>query len=962
MVLAPMGPIGSAHATPAITVAPAPTLTTMSLPTAGPLGNDNCTRSGADVTCDLFARTGMLTLPGEISVSTWSYATTDSATLNGIGPELVVNVGDRVTVNLHNGLAEPTSLSLPQLDGFQDDTTGVAAGATKPYTFTASRPGTYLYEAGPTANGTRQVAMGLVGALIVEDPASTSFDDEAVLVLTEIDPRLNANPVGFDMRQFAPQYRLVNGSAFPATERVVTAPGNHVLLRMVNGGIQPHSMAVLGTAQRAIALDSRPLTRGYDVVTESLAPGQSMDSLVTIPAGEGLKYPLYEPALELHNAGALRGATKEYGFGGMLTFLTASGSPTNTAGPVTTNVSVQPQPAGPGVDLEVSATITSTSSIVTGAEYAIDTPGTAGSGISMNPGVEPDTYTATFSTGGLSPGKHTIYVRGVDANGAWGAVSSAIFSLATAGPTVTGISVSPATTSGAGDLTVTATATAIEPLTVESAEVRVDTDGGDGIPMELNRSDRVVALTGTVPPSTLQGLSEGTHVLYIRATDSLGNTGPDATATFAISKSGPTTSNIVVAPNPTNAATGSLTDPNAIRVDATFSDGQGTIADAEGFLDRLGTTGSGFQLHSTSGTFSSSTATGYGLIPISEIRVLKDGSHTIWVHAKNSAGIWGEFATTTLVLDRNAPKVTSASAAPSPTNGAATVTLSATAADQGSVTTDITAMEWYQGTAPSPGQGTAMTLTGTPSPTRSGTATINVSRWRAGTYTLYVRAMDAAGNWSAPVSTTLRVVLGNAIFSDGFESGNLSAWDSSLLLTASSVKRTPVALTATYGLEVSGGLLPRYVVTNSPLGEASYHASFEFNPNTLNTRGQAIDVFTANSGTQVVFQVQYQRTTTGASQLRLVATSLNAAGRTTTSATAWQTISIAKHTVRVDWSAATNATVSFTVDAGPARTVRLDTSRLLIDSARLGQVSLGPLLSSGSAYFDTFVSTRFTLP
>ena len=35
------------------------------------------------------------------------------------------------------------------------------------YTFTASRPGTFLYEAGPTPSGKQQVAMGLAGAIVV---------------------------------------------------------------------------------------------------------------------------------------------------------------------------------------------------------------------------------------------------------------------------------------------------------------------------------------------------------------------------------------------------------------------------------------------------------------------------------------------------------------------------------------------------------------------------------------------------------------------------------------------------------------------------------------------------------------------------------------------------------------------------------------------------------------------------
>jgi len=39
--------------------------------------------------------------------------------------------------------------------------TDAKAGLPATYSFTASRPGTFLYEAGGTVDGTRQVAMGL---------------------------------------------------------------------------------------------------------------------------------------------------------------------------------------------------------------------------------------------------------------------------------------------------------------------------------------------------------------------------------------------------------------------------------------------------------------------------------------------------------------------------------------------------------------------------------------------------------------------------------------------------------------------------------------------------------------------------------------------------------------------------------------------------------------------------------
>ena len=56
-----------------------------------------------------------------------------------------------------------------------DDTAGVANGGTRTYTFTAARPGTFLYEAGHTSGGARQVAMGLAGALVVLPADGTAY-------------------------------------------------------------------------------------------------------------------------------------------------------------------------------------------------------------------------------------------------------------------------------------------------------------------------------------------------------------------------------------------------------------------------------------------------------------------------------------------------------------------------------------------------------------------------------------------------------------------------------------------------------------------------------------------------------------------------------------------------------------------------------------------------------------------
>jgi len=107
----------------------------------------------------------------------------------------------------------------------------------------------------------------------------------------------------------------------------------------------------------------------------------------------------------------------------------------------------------------------------------------------------------------------------------------------------------------------------------------------------------------------------------------------------------------------------------------------------------------------------------------------------------------------TLVVDKVRPSVSSVSVTPSPTQGAAAVTLTASATD---AATGITRAEWFTGTDPGVGNGTAMTITGT-GPFTATSAPITVAGWAEGTYTLTVRARDGAGNWSVTATTVVTV-------------------------------------------------------------------------------------------------------------------------------------------------------------------------------------------------------------
>ena len=396
----------------------------------GPAGS----ASAATVDIHLDATSGSTTLPtktGTTSVPVWGYCqrTDPNTACGGVtapgGPTLTVNAGDEVTIVLHNTLGEATSLYLGG-QALVPDTVGASATTgTATYTFTASRPGTYLYEAGLTKNHQHQVAMGLYGALVVHSAtagqaydATSTFDAEQVMVLGEIDPALNtsATPAAFDMRAFAPRYAVVNGQVHPDTVPITVSSGQDVLLRWVNAGTYYHSMTVLGAEQRIVGLDGNRQANGSTdlartVAAETFGPGQTADAIVTVPTtATDRRLAVYDASLTLHN-------TNKVGAGGMLTFLDVTGvgpAEADTFGPATTNARFVT------VDGTITASVSDAATggaNVTGAEMRLDSPTATAVAMTGTFGTPSVAVTAPFS---IPAGEHVVYVRGQDSLGNWG--------------------------------------------------------------------------------------------------------------------------------------------------------------------------------------------------------------------------------------------------------------------------------------------------------------------------------------------------------------------------------------------------------------------------------------------------------------------------------------------------------------------------------------------------------------
>lgn len=275
------------------------------------------TQQANTVVVHLWATSGTVTMPDNTPVPIWGLTRQNPAQGGEArlpGPKIEVDQGDQVSVILHNKLGRKTSLIFPG-QKMAPDANGVAPGDQKTYTFTANRPGTYLYESGTEPE--KQVQMGLYGALIVHpatagqayNERATAYDTEAVMVLSEIDPDFHANPNRHNPSRYAPKYFLINGKAYPRTNPISAAAGDKVLFRYLNAGSQNHSLQLLDMDQTLVAGDAYPLHYPMKTFSQMVVPGETYDLIGKVPAsaGSGTKFPIYSRDLSVTNGAASSG-------------------------------------------------------------------------------------------------------------------------------------------------------------------------------------------------------------------------------------------------------------------------------------------------------------------------------------------------------------------------------------------------------------------------------------------------------------------------------------------------------------------------------------------------------------------------------------------------------------------------------------------------------------------------------
>jgi hypothetical protein len=265
------------------------------------------------------------------------------------GPTLIVNSGDVVTVTLTNRLPPAAGNVSIVFQGQDVVASGgvegliareAAPGASVVYTFTAGRPGTYLYSSGTRPD--LQVEMGLAGALIVRPAAAqfascayanaaTCFERENLYVLSEMDLETHQaverqvsgpGPIVVSTSPYDPEYWFINGRCAPDTMAAAGTtllahqpynalttmhPGERLLLRIVGAGRQMHPFHTHGNHVQMLARDGQLIAKddgtlmGPLVFTISSIPGGTADGIFEW-TGKDLGWDIYgtDPVANAH--------------------------------------------------------------------------------------------------------------------------------------------------------------------------------------------------------------------------------------------------------------------------------------------------------------------------------------------------------------------------------------------------------------------------------------------------------------------------------------------------------------------------------------------------------------------------------------------------------------------------------------------------------------------------------------
>ncbi len=692
----------------------------------------------ANVAVDLCATSGSASLPGAasaINILGFVAGTCPASTPLSApgGPVIQVSAGDIVTVNLYNSLAQATGL-LFQGQSLVPDTTGaVAATASaygnKTYTFTASNPGTFLYEAALLPNAEYQTAMGLYGALVVlpaavpftglsvtavaagalarSDAAATYTSGSALVTDAAIlAGDLGAVVSGAGIASGTTIIAVTDGTSFTMSAPAAAAYGASTV-------VNDSAVLVLSEIDPALNNSASPATfdmRNY-APSYFLINGKAYPETTPVASAAGNKVLLrYVNAGIRHHSMAVLGLRQNF---------------------VAKDASLVP-----ALNHNVAAETLS--------------PGQTADAIVTVPGVTGTNLFAIYDA--------SLALHNNGADNAFGGMltflTAGTGAAADTGPKTSAGVLTPNPSNGLLNVALSASISSTS-STVAAAEYFIGTNGtgGSGTAISGAFGTATLSVNTMLSPLQMAALPSGKHTLYVHGKDANNKWGAFSSAALNLDKAGPLTGGLTLTPNPSNGTV-------SVALSATGNDsttGGANTVEAEYKID------SGTAVAMTMGGAAAPVRSINAILPAG----LAAGPHTVSVRSRDALGNWGDFAGITLNVVASAPVTSGVSVTPDPNNGARAlsttqqvVRLTATMASTGST---VSAAEAFIDTATG-ANGSGFPLVPSDGSWNGATelayadiplATINALS--NGPHTLYVHGKDATGNWGVKSSATLTI-------------------------------------------------------------------------------------------------------------------------------------------------------------------------------------------------------------
>ena len=396
----------------------------------------------------------------------------------------------------------------------------------------------------------------------------------------------------------------------------------------------------------------------------------------------------------------------------------------------------------------VTATAGATQNTIAGGEYFIGTPGQPGNGKAFTngtTGIHSTTLTVTIPQADFDAltdqTSYTVYVEARDAAGNWSSpMTTAQFFKDTLLPLPT--------------VTSTPSLTNQSPIVFNVnfnlPVAGLDTTGftvTNGAISLLTGSDAsyTVQVTPTTPPAAGETVSLQVNALAaVNASDATKANSASNVASVTYDTIGPSATISSLAPTPTS------TPP---LFSATLADANNTVNAVEYAINTEAANGHNFPISITSAQ--SVTLTNVA-ISAAAFNSVTDGTCTLYIHGQDAAGNWGPWSTGTIFeRDTVAPTIvlTGTPATGSSTNSAPSVGAAISAIG---TTNTVAAAEYFIDTTGPNSSGTPLAgVVGGPSATLTAAispATFNSLADQA-THTIYVHALDVAGNWGTTYAT-----------------------------------------------------------------------------------------------------------------------------------------------------------------------------------------------------------------